>query len=219
MKKITLFCVSVFLSSILLAQNLEVEGKAKIIVMDPASATAQPVARESDGTLSLMSASSSPYSIGDFAHGGVVCWVSLSGDHAKVVSIYEAGGFVWSNLINTPVGPAARSDINGAGNTVAIMMQSGHNRSAAQACADLAYGGYDDWYLPSKDELNDIYLNRFAINPTAVANGGEGLSDSFHWSSSEEDDNKAWMMKFINGDQTTELKDNNFVKVRAIRAF
>lgn len=34
--------------------------------------------------------------------------------------------------------------INGAGNTVAVILQNGHERSAAKHCADLAYNGYDD---------------------------------------------------------------------------
>ena len=110
-------------------------------------------------------------------------------------------------------------DSNGAGNTVAIMMQSGHTNSAAQHCADLAYSGYDDWYLPSKDELNLMYSQRAAINATATANGGETFLTSFYWSSSEFDNDHAWAHDFFLNSQGSTLKFNPGGNIRAIRAF
>jgi len=202
----------------LYAQNVEIEGKAKVTIMDPATALAQQVAREPDGTLSLMSSAPTTYAIGDFAHGGVVFWVSPSGEHGKVVSIYDVQSVPWSNIISTVIGFSAQSDINGAGNTVAIMMQSGHISSAARHCADLAYGGYDDWYLPSRNELNDVYLNRFAINTTAMANGGEAIASVFFWSSTEVSSNNAWRQGFNDGGQWNGNKDDSS-RVRAVRAF
>ena len=193
-------------------------GNVKILVMDPATASAQQVAREPDGTLSLMSSSATTYAVGDFAQGGVVFWVSPSGEHGKVVSIYDVVDVPWSNVTSAAIGNSARSNINGAGNTVAIITQSGHIRSAAQHCADLAYGGYDDWYLPSKDELNQVYLNRAAINTTATANGGEILIRSFYWSSSETTSLIACRQNFVDGSQTFINKIAN-QRVRPIRAF
>lgn len=199
------------------AQNLEVDGSAKITMMDPASASAQPVARETDGTLSLMS-SGTIYSVGDFAQGGVVFWVSVNGAHGKVVSIYSVLGVEWSNMTSTGVGSFAQSDINGAGNTVAIMMQSGHLNSAARHCADLAYAGYDDWYLPSKDELGEVYSNRTVIDTAATSSGGEVLSGITYWSSTEGSSNSASIQFFATGLQFTSAK-NVTAGVRAIRAF
>ena len=198
--------------------SVEPAGNVKIFVMDPATASAQQVAREPDGTLSLMSSSATTYAVGDFAQGGVVFWVSPSGEHGKVVSIYDIVDVPWSNMSSTVIGPSAESDINGAGNTVAIMMQSGHQRSAAQHCADLAYGGYDDWYLPSKDELNAVYLNKSVINTTAMVNGGESFAVANYWSSSESDGNIALRQDFNDGSQFGNPKSINN-RVRAIRAF
>ena len=31
------------------------------------------------------------------------------------------------------------------------------NRSASQACLDYSVNGYDDWFLPSEEELNLMY--------------------------------------------------------------
>jgi len=45
-------------------------------------------------------------------------------------------------------------------------------------CDDLVFNGYSDWYLPSSDELNKLYLNKSAVG---------GFSNTFYWSSTEED--------------------------------
>ena len=187
--------------------------------MDPATASAQQVAREPDGTLSLRSSGTTTYTIGDFAQGGVVFWVSPSGEHGKVVSIYDVKAVRWSNITTTLIGSFASSDINGAGNTVAIMMQSGHTNSAARHCADLAYGGYDDWYLPSKDELNEVYTNRDAINTTALSNGGEAFAGDFYWTSTENTSSTAWSQLFNNTGAQASNNKSNADGVRAVRAF
>ena len=70
-------------------------------------------------------------------------------------------------------------------------------------------GGYDDWYLPSKDELYKLYLNKVIIG---------GFTNTNYWSSSERDDEFAYKLNFNNGDQNANNKVNVF-KVRAIRAF
>ncbi|RLD21532.1 MAG: hypothetical protein DRI69_03825 [Bacteroidetes bacterium] len=219
MKTSTLLAVLMTMGTLVMAQEVKIEGRAKITVMDTATASAQQVAREPDGTLSLMAVSTPTYVIGDFVQGGVVFWVSASGAHAKVVSIYNVGKVPWSNVPNPAIGASAQSDINGAGNTVAIMMQSGHTSSAARHCADVAYGGYDDWYLPSKDELNDVYTNRVAIDTTATANGGEVFVNDYYWSSTEESSNDAWQQEFTDGSQGGDNKGSSTGRVRAVRAF
>lgn len=74
-------------------------------------------------------------------------------------------------------------------------------------------GGYDDWYLPTKDELNLVYEN---LRKTGIIFG-----DSWFWSSSES--NKlyniyAFYQSFSDGLQNDYSKDNTG-SVRAIRAF
>ena len=49
---------------------------------------------------------------------------------------------------------------------------------AAQLCATLNYGGYRDWFLPSRDELNIMYIN-------LQQNGLGGFSNGWYWSSSQ----------------------------------
>lgn len=170
------------------------------------------------GLASWQQTNTQTFEIGDFAFGGVVFWVNASGTHGKVVSVYNINSLTWCNQINQLVGPSAQSNLNGAGNTVAIIQQPNHISSAAEICADLAFSGCDDWYLPSKNELNLIYQNLSLINQIAVDNGGESFSSTTYWSSTENNSTTAWAQDFTNGNQTTSNKINSHA-VRAIKAF
>ena len=86
---------------------------------------------------------------------------------------------------------------------------------AAKECADYSviYGEntYDDWFLPSKDELALMYDN-------LKDSGLGGFSDRYYWSSSRYSGGFAWTQYFSNGDQYHNLKDG-IGKVRPVRAF
>uniref|UniRef100_UPI0040473774 Lcl domain-containing protein n=1 Tax=Algoriphagus sp. TaxID=1872435 RepID=UPI0040473774 len=87
--------------------------------------------------------------------------------------------------------------------------------SAAQLCNDLVLGDYSDWYLPSKDELNKLYLNR------TVVGGFVTIGNSSHyWSSTEKSagNSNAWNQHFSDGAQHDHSKNSTFY-VRAVRAF
>jgi hypothetical protein len=47
--------------------------------------------------------------------------------------------------------------------------------------------------LPSRDELQEIYINREAINAAAVANGGTALVNELYWSSTEANNNLVYV--------------------------
>ncbi len=98
----------------------------------------------------------------------------------------------------------------GASNTADIVAALCQQVNDAAALAD-AYtlNGFDDWFLPSKDELNELYLNRVAVG---------GFANSLYWSSSEVIGNFAWAHNFIIGVQTNFSKDFPH-GVRAVRAF
>ncbi|MFO7850065.1 MAG: hypothetical protein R6V67_08920 [Spirochaetia bacterium] len=87
---------------------------------------------------------------------------------------------------------------------------------AAQECVELVltHNGktYDDWFLPSKDELNLMYVN--------LHDKGTGgfTEEDWYWSSSDTEGWDAWRQYFWNGDQSDDYKTYNLL-VRAVRAF
>ncbi|MBP7554531.1 MAG: DUF1566 domain-containing protein [Spirochaetes bacterium] len=125
---------------------------------------------------------------------------------------------VWGGygaIVNGADGTAIGS---GEQNTIDIVTQFGASEPyeditdyAAKLCLDLVYGGYDDWFLPSRDELNLIYTNLYL-------EGIGGFVFSSYWSSSECYVGSAWGKYFGDGEQSDNNK--NFVlRVRAVRAF
>lgn len=68
---------------------------------------------------------------------------------------------------------------------------------------------YNDWYLPSKEELNLLYLQKDVVG---------GFEDRGYWSSTENDADRAWGHHFGRGSQNI-LKKNFTLWVRAIRSF
>jgi hypothetical protein len=83
---------------------------------------------------------------------------------------------------------------------------------AALVCVNSRRGGFADWFLPSKDELNKLYLQRKVV-------GGFALND--YWSSSLFLDAYPWSQWFgtsFPGHQNYNI-ENYFYSVRAIRSF
>jgi hypothetical protein len=85
----------------------------------------------------------------------------------------------------------------------------------ASLCADLELGGYDDWFLPSKDELYLMYENLHVME----IGGFRNLS---YWSSSENESGNisfAWRQYFMDGVVSSWEPKTRVHRVRAIRAF
>ena len=109
----------------------------------------------------------------------------------------------------------SRDDVNknfkGAANTEAIVNQLKTNNDiyAATLCADLVAYGFDDWYLPSAGELNEIYKK-------LGTNGSGQINTGYYWSSSERNAADAWGQYFNDGLQYAFTKDDN-VGCRCVR--
>jgi hypothetical protein len=59
------------------------------------------------------------------------------------------------------------SSFDGAANTAAIVSAGIGNHPATQFCVNLSIGGFADWYLPARFELEIAYFN---LKPTTAAN-------------------------------------------------
>lgn len=106
-----------------------------------------------------------------------------------------AGNSFWLTRVPSP-GATATSIGSGLRNTLAIIGQGNSDPSISAAALAQSYrgGGLADWYLPSKDELNELLLQRNLVSPNIF---------SPHWSSTESsaggDDHLAWFQSFSNG--------------------
>lgn len=113
----------------------------------------------------------------------------------------------------TTTGATGTAIGTGNSNTTTIVGVLGAGSYAARICYDLELGGYSDWFLPSKDELNKMYTE---LKQHSVGD----FADEWYWSSSEEDENFAWFQAFSNGFQNADLKGAPPpFYVRAIRDF
>jgi hypothetical protein len=104
---------------------------------------------------------------------------------------------------------------SGQANTTAILGGCGEAGIAARICADysVTVGGivYDDWFLPSEDELELMYVN---LHLNALG----GFDGILYWSSTELNDGFAFSVNFFIGFTDPTIKNDNG-RVRAVRAF
>lgn len=154
------------------------------------------------------------YSIGQYFEGGIIFYVDSTGQHGLIAATSDQStGLQWYNGSNTTTN-ATRDGI-GAGmyNTQLIISSQGATTTnyAAGVCAAYQGGGYGDWYLPSKYELNLLYLQYGAV-------GGFILINSY-WSSTENSSGSAWDDFFLADGSLSPSEKVSTDNVRAVRAF
>jgi hypothetical protein len=166
-----------------------------------------------------------PPIVGAYYQGGYIFYIFVSGDPGYVagqthgliaapsdqskeriqwaVTAYQSQSVPAPGATGTAIG-------TGLTNTNAIVTQ---NRAGSTYAAGLARAyqgeGYKDWYLPSKDELNKLYLQKTAVG---------GFASGPYWSSSEYYYNVAWRHHFANGIQFDDYRSSSNY-VRAVRTF
>ena len=126
----------------------------------------------------------------------------------------QSAGIAWitgGTTQTTANGNTSTALGTGKANTDFMVAQTGNTGGAAKVCKEYACGGYSDWFLPSKDELNAMYLKSGTI---------DSLASAWYWSSSEYNLNFAWKQNFNydDGAKTYVLKSYTYY-VRAVRAF
>jgi hypothetical protein len=84
----------------------------------------------------------------------------------------------------------------GKANTSQIVQRYRGRNYPARFASTLVFGGFDDWYLPSKEELRQVYRTLGTATPR-LGNFGK----SFYWTSSEYDLNNAWTVNFKDGQE------------------
>ncbi len=166
-------------------------------------------------------ASTGSLEIGDFHEGGVIFYLDGTGEHGLICAVSDQSDDAEWGCPSIAVNGAEGTDIGtGAQNTIDIEAGCATADTAADICANLSLNGYSDWFLPSIDELNEMYLNKAAINAMAAANGGSDFDEtSRYWSSTQYfASTLANFLYMGNGFIFTETKDGAY-PVRAVRAF
>ena len=135
-------------------------------------------------TVSALSSAAAPQ-IGDSYGGGVVLYVDGTGQHGLI---------------------AAKTDVT---LNISGKEKGFFNWYGARVAANAFVEGYSDWFLPNKEQLQQIYSHRFAL---------VGIESTYYWSSSESDATKAWAEDFTTGKQLDGNKTNTG-RVRPVRYF
>ena len=147
-------------------------------------------------------------SIGMPYQGGIIFYLDKTKQHGLIAAQQNQSSEIqWYNGNYITTGATGTEIETGKSNTAKIVQSQGSGNYAAKLCDDLVLNGYDDWFLPSKDELNLLYLNKNKI--------GVGR---WYWSSSEYNNNYVWYQDFNTGYQYYGSK-SGINGVLAIRAF
>lgn len=200
-----------------------------------------------------------PAVIGEpFGGGYFAGYISHTADgnptHALIVAPSATGAtgtgytlttnLAWKTSASATVGTASTFD--GAANTAAMVTAGIADHPAAQFCVNLSIGGFTDWYLPARYELEIAYFN---LKPSTTANNTnwgtniyavpqrtsnwtasypmqtfvamfatsvEGFVTNTHWSSTESNTINGFYFEPANGSQGATTKTNTY-RTRAFR--
>jgi hypothetical protein len=169
-----------------------------------------------------------PYEAGDTGPGGgKIFYYSAAGftmsDTSETCHYLEAAPddmpttYNWSSdysLGQIYMGTTS-ADIGAGRKNTALILAVDSNAPAATACRDYAGGGKNDWFLPSLNEISQLYDNK-----AFVGNMG---ANYWYWTSTEANagGEQAWSYSFYNGVHSNSSKwgSGSTYHVRAVRAF
>ena len=161
-----------------------------------------------------------PAQIGEYREGGIVFWIDYSGQHGLVCDLQDLPQAQWGCFGNAI--PGADGQVYGAGiqNTIDILASCYDIGIAAALCASSTAQGYNDWFLPSKYALENLFLERNNIYFSLIMNGGSFFSQQIYLSSTENDHVNAWAKDFdLSNAMTYPIPKSTYLNVRAVRAF
>ena len=149
------------------------------------------------------------YNIGDKGPAGGIIFFDKGyfsdGWQYLEVASRDAPTAHWGSNVN-----GTREGIGTGKQNTTLIVQTDETGTTAHRCQEYRQGGYSDWFLPSKDELNLMYQN-------LKQKGLGGFSNTYYWSSSV---TRGWVtiQRFNDGSQASD-EPNRTNSVRACRQF
>jgi hypothetical protein len=172
-------------------------GPAVYGCIDPIATNYDASANTDDGSCTYAPAA---YQVGDTAFGGIIAYFFQSGDagyvageqHGIIVATVDNSASTPWGCYGTALSPNASGEEVGDGsqNTIDILAGCTDTPIAAEIASNYTDGTYTDWFLPSKQELNKVYLG-VGYGGTGTNSNGDSnmnianISPSWYWSSSE----------------------------------
>jgi len=156
--------------------------------------------------------------IGALVEGGIVFYIDDTGEHGLVAAIEDIGTSERGCWGQEMIGADGTDIGTGYQNTLALTADEYCFTGIAEASLAYEVESYTDWYLPSKDELIEMY--------NAIGNGSSegnigGFQNNWYWSSSTL--YGTWIVLFTNGMEhnqfPAELEDLVFCYIRPVRSF
>jgi hypothetical protein len=138
----------------------------------------------------------------------------------KTWGVNETTGIGWCNDTSSDITGAVGTAVGtGSANTTAMLTNAAPfvacTSTAANAVRAYRGGGFSDWFLPSKDELNAMYTYSLVGGFNAAT---YGFDSNYYWSSSQDVQGGAWLQGFVPDGQVVGFEGNP-LRVRPVRAF
>jgi hypothetical protein len=144
--------------------------------------------------------------------GGLIFYLNTSNGEGLVAAEEDQGLYRWG-CSGKRVYSIGKAIGDGWFNTYLINKDCNDLYTAAKVCSDLVYNNYNDWFLPSRDELNLMHQNLHL-------KGYGNFKLNRYWSSTEYSANNAYCQFFnMNTNQLWYDKDLIPYYVRAVREF
>lgn len=155
------------------------------------------------------------YSIGDTYGGGIIYYLDNTNKHGLIAALIDQSqGHKWDSGATASIYAGAVGTAIGTGstNTSKIIAVIGNGNNAASVCVNYHGGGYNDWFLPSQDELTRLL-------GTSVSFGWNIGLGGYYWTSTEIPPYGVLYCYFGSGSVTMNASKYYTAKIRAIRAF
>jgi uncharacterized protein (TIGR02145 family) len=152
---------------------------------------------------------STGFCIGQSYGGGIIFYIDGTGQHGLISATTDQSTNATWGCEGTYINGTSTAIGTGQANTTRIINGCSSAGIAARICNDLVLNGFSDWFLPSRDELSQMFLNKNVIG---------GFTDEEYWSSSQVSYLQSFSINFNVGNYSAPHKLDPLY-VRAIRAF